>query len=101
MGPRRAAAVSRASVIRRLRRWARRGAGVVGTASPAAVEPPRRLDGRGDARLIVVCAWCGKFRVGGTWVAAVEAADLEWSTHGICPACLESLECLGDDVARA
>jgi hypothetical protein len=88
-------------MLRRLRRWAGRG-GVVGTASPAVVGPPRRFGDRGDAdfRLVVVCAWCGKFRVGATWVAAVAATDLDRSTHGICPSCLETLDCAGDDAVR-
>jgi hypothetical protein len=98
------------SLVHLARRFVR-CCGVVGTASPPVVELgpapsllPVQLDDRGDAvaarRLIVVCAWCGRFRVGGSWVAAVAAADLDRSSHGICPACFEALERTACDAVR-
>jgi hypothetical protein len=49
-----------------------------------------------EGRLLVCCAWCGRFGLGGEWYAAPEmfswsAGLLDRATHGICPECLSVL----------
>jgi hypothetical protein len=53
--------------------------------------------------LIPHCAWCGKVRLGGSWVRCEELpsflADLlhDRRTHGICPDCLDEVQRQSDD----
>ena len=86
------------AVARRLARL--RGPDAAEPASPGLL--PTRRDDRAarGGRLIVVCAWCGKFRVGASWVAAIAATDLERTSHGICPACFAALEGASCDATR-
>jgi hypothetical protein len=49
-----------------------------------------------ERKLLVCCAWCGRFGLGGEWHRPPEmfswSADLlERASHGICPDCLGEL----------
>ena len=47
-------------------------------------QPPRN-------ELLLRCAWCGRVRNGGEWVAPEGPLDGESLTHGICPECVASV----------
>lgn len=59
---------------------------------------PARLGDRDcHEPLVVACAWCGRYRVGRSWLTAVDASMLTNASHGICPGCLAKLDCVADE----
>ena len=47
-------------------------------------QPPR-------VELLLRCAWCGRVRQEGEWVAPQGDLDPDLLTHGICPECTATL----------
>jgi hypothetical protein len=55
-----------------------------------------------DAVWLAVCAWCGRARLDGRWTDGTEtlASYEPFVTHGICPACLSTMERHADSTQR-
>lgn len=45
------------------------------------------VQGTGRTAIPLLCAWCGRVRVGTTWAQDRRRAGADLYSHGICPGC--------------